>query len=118
MMNSVSDLISRQDAINAIENAFDRETILNRFVRKIAISAVKLLPSAQPKQRWIPCSDVPDTNRNVFIARGEQAIMTVCIGHYNHDYKQWYDDRNGSAKGVYDGLYWCEMPSLPEPWRE
>ena len=47
--NKLNDLISRQAAIDAIENAFDRETILNRFVRKIAISAVRLLPSAQPE---------------------------------------------------------------------
>lgn len=45
----MSDTISRQAAIDAIENAFDRETILNRFVRKIAISAVRKLPSAQPE---------------------------------------------------------------------
>ena len=43
------DTISRAAAIDAIENAFDRETILNRFVRKIAISAVRTLPSAQPE---------------------------------------------------------------------
>lgn len=53
----MSDLISRQAAIDAIENAFDRETILNRFVRKIVISAVRLLPSAQPERmtnfEWI-----------------------------------------------------------------
>ena len=52
-----ADSISRQAAIDAIENAFDRETILNRFVRKIAISAVRLLPSAQPEQRWIPVTE-------------------------------------------------------------
>jgi hypothetical protein len=43
------DCISRQAAIDAIENAFDRETILNRFVRKIAISAVRLLQPVQPE---------------------------------------------------------------------
>ena len=56
-----SDTISRQAAIDAIESAFDRETILNRFVRKIAISAVRLLPSAQPelkKGKWIYNSPV------------------------------------------------------------
>ena len=47
------DSIDRQAAIDAIENAFDRETILNRFVRKIAISAVRKLPSAQQE----PCED-------------------------------------------------------------
>ena len=53
----MADLIDRQQAIDAIENAFDRETILNRFVRKIAIIAVRLLPPVTPKQRtgkWIP----------------------------------------------------------------
>lgn len=50
-----NDLISRKAAIDAIENAFDRETILNRFVRKIAISAVRMLPSAQPE--IIRCKD-------------------------------------------------------------
>ena len=46
----VNDTISRQAAIDAIESAFDRETILNRFVRKIAISAVRKLPPAQPEK--------------------------------------------------------------------
>ena len=55
----MNDTISRQAANDAIESAFDRETILNRFVRKIAISAVRLLPSAQPEQKkgeWVPYS--------------------------------------------------------------
>ena len=51
----MSDTIDRQAAIDAIESAFDRETILNRFVRKIAISAVRKLPSAQPD--IIRCKD-------------------------------------------------------------
>ena len=55
----MSDLISRQAAIDAIESAFDRETILNRFVRKIAISAVRKLPPAQP--------EIPDDARDAFM---------------------------------------------------
>ena len=35
----MTDLIERQAAIDAIESAFDRETILNRFLRKIANGA-------------------------------------------------------------------------------
>lgn len=72
----------------------------------------------QPEQQWIPCSErLPDTDRNVFIARGTPESMTVCVGHYRHDYDQWYEDRNWFAKCLYDGLYWCEMPSLPEPYK-
>lgn len=51
----MNDLISRQAAIDAIESAFERETILNRFVRKIAISAVRKLPSAQPERTCVNC---------------------------------------------------------------
>ena len=69
------------------------------------------------EMRWIPVSDPPDTDRNVFIARGEQGNMTVCIGHYGNEYKQWYEDRNWFGMLLYDGLYWCEIPTLPEPYR-
>ena len=48
-------LIDDQQAIEAIEKAFDRETILNRFVRKVAIDAVKALPSVQSE--IIMCKD-------------------------------------------------------------
>ena len=81
-----------------------------------AINDVKHAPTIEPEQKWIPCSDVPDTDRNVLIARGRQNNMTVCIGHYNHKYQQWYEDRNWFAQCLYDGLYWCEIPSLPEPY--
>ena len=72
---------------------------------------------AQSEQRWIPCSEEPDNDREVFIARGEPKFMSVCIGYYDHDYKQWYESRNWFAKCLYDGLYWCEIPPLPEPYR-
>ena len=63
---NVGDMISRQAAIDAIESAFDRETILDRFVRKIAISVVRLLPSAQPeleKGKWIYPTDIKGYGR-------------------------------------------------------
>ena len=71
----------------------------------------------QPEQRWIPCSEKPDTERNVFVARGTSENMSVCVGHYDHGLEQWYEDRNWFARCLYDGLYWCEMPPLPEPWK-
>lgn len=74
------------------------------------------LMSLEP-QRWIPCSETPDTDRNVFVVRGEHEFMSVCIGHYDHDNNQWYEDRNWFAKCLYDGLYWCEIPPLPEPYK-
>ena len=55
----VGDTISRQAAIDAINKALDRETLLNSFVRKVAIDAVKELPPAQPEQIWETCFDCP-----------------------------------------------------------
>ena len=51
----MSDLISRQAAIDAVQHAFDRETLLNSFVRKVAVDALKTMPSAQPDH--IRCRD-------------------------------------------------------------
>lgn len=45
----MNDLISRQAAIDAVNNAFDRETVLTRFVRSIAVRAIRDMPSAQPQ---------------------------------------------------------------------
>ena len=42
----MNDTIYREAAINATNKAFDRETLLNRFVRKVAIDTIKQLPSA------------------------------------------------------------------------
>lgn len=42
----MADYIDRQTAIDEINKALDRETLLNSFVRKIAVEAVKKTPSA------------------------------------------------------------------------
>ena len=54
---TTSDTISRQAAIDAVNNAFDRETLLTGFVRSIAVRAIRDMPPAQPEQKWIPCSE-------------------------------------------------------------
>lgn len=46
----MSDYISRQDAVDAIGKSLDRETILLQFVRRLAIGAVKGLPSARVRE--------------------------------------------------------------------
>lgn len=43
------DLIERSEAIEAVNKALDKETILQSFVRKIAVDAIKGMPSAQPE---------------------------------------------------------------------
>ena len=41
-----TEYIEKQKAIDNIEKSFDKETILNRFIRKIAISAVRRMEPA------------------------------------------------------------------------
>ena len=51
---TMSDSISRQAAIDAVS-----ETLKGVFVeyRDVAEKTIKKVPSAQPEQRWIPCSE-------------------------------------------------------------
>ena len=60
----MDDLIRRQDAIDAINKALDRETLLNSFVRKIAVDAVNVLPSAQ---QWIPVKERYPDKQGVYL---------------------------------------------------
>jgi DNA-directed RNA polymerase subunit RPC12/RpoP len=52
-----TNLIDRKATIDAVNNAFDRETLLTGFVRSIAVRAIRDMPSAQPdphEGHWIP----------------------------------------------------------------
>ena len=44
----MDELIRKQDAIDAVNRALDRETLLNRLVRKVAIDAIRIVPPVQP----------------------------------------------------------------------
>ena len=55
-LTSCSDIISRKATIDAVNNAFDRETLLTGFVRSIAVRAIRDMPSVQPEPQeghWI-----------------------------------------------------------------
>ncbi len=82
------DAISRQGLKESLLSE-DYEKHEYCFPCKEIMKRIDGQPSAQPEQRWIPCSKEPDTDRNVFIARGKPDFMTVCIGYYDHNYKQW-----------------------------
>ena len=53
----MGELIERQATIDAVNNAFDRETLLAVFVRSIALRAIRDMPSVQPEPQWIPVSE-------------------------------------------------------------
>ena len=109
----MNDLISRQAAIDAVENAFDRETILNRFVRKIAISALRKMPSAQPEQRWIPVSEkLPNFAQRVLVSTANFVYEAI---YFDED--AGWSTYNVTFKDVEESEILAWMP-LPEPYAE
>ena len=54
----MNDLIDRQAAIDAVNNAFDRETLLTGFVRSIAVRAIRDVPTIQPDDRLAKIAEI------------------------------------------------------------
>ena len=112
----MSDLIKREDAIEAMEQKY--QDILRIFKRKVKvgekaivsdmIGCIKSLPSADRPQEWIPCSErLPKDNREVLISlEWGIDIGTYERGEWRSEWINHYDDDNVLA--------W--MP-LPEPMK-
>lgn len=111
----MSDLISRQDAIDAVVSSaeeWDRMYIqdLNCRIR----DAIKQLPSAEPElperaeAEWIPCSEMLPMNRKYVLVTFEHSygLMDHGITWYGELEKKWNTSREVIA--------W--MP-LPEPYK-
>ena len=104
----MSNLIERQAAIDEIKAIYEyHDTVTEERI----IDHLKRLPSAQPEQRWIPCSemvDLPDYDVLCCDRYGEELI-----GWLSCSEDQWFCE---SDEGImYDPVAW--MP-LPEPYRE
>ena len=106
----MSDLISRQAAIDALEEQLDYLQMLNKdenpkkeskwYGVNWARNTIDDLPSEQPEQRWIPCSDrLPDNANKPGDFCPKYQVMTtwgVTEGWFNPDH-------NG---GMWDILVW------------
>lgn len=86
---------------------------LNREDNKCELESM-IFQQPPAGQKWIPCSEPPQDDRNVFIAHGTNDFKSCCIGHYEHGMKQWYEDKNWFASPIYDCKYWCDIPELPD----
>ena len=108
-----SDCISRQEAIDAI----DRLDIPEDMCVFEILSHIELeignLPSAQPEQRWIPCSErLPEHGGRYLISVLDGINRRTTVAPYLPRCKAWA--MNGRM------AYWkviAWMP-LPEPYRE
>lgn len=98
------DLISRQAALAAFEDACDYHGV---------IMAIKALPSVIPKDRWIPCSErMPDAAQRVLLsARG-----MVMVGML-HSFGKYRLEPTGFSYVYPKDKIDAWMP-LPEPYKE
>ena len=115
----MDDLISRQDVINAVlVSNFSACTVYGRSEEGMAtakelIQAIKNLPSAQPKQRWIPVSErLPEGGHNIIFCDSKG---NVCEGVYHAIPGQWVGFRWNAIYHHDDVVAW--MP-LPDPYKE
>ena len=104
----MSDIIYRQDAMNAIQKRADEiDSVYSAFWEglKIAQDIVEKVPSAEPERKWIPVTEALPQNYQ----------QTICI-----------DSRGKMMIGTYGEYGWifpCYMNEpvawmpLPEPWR-
>ena len=124
----MDDMIYRQAAIDEIEyeieminSALDSITLdfnarerlrQRRGEAREILNSIQQLPSAQPEQRWIPCSErLPEKDGRYQVTRHDDVTNTEFIDIL------WYEDNlwwNRHSTGNYAVTAW--MP-LPEPYR-
>ena len=120
----MSDLISRQAAIDAIGNYLkkDGDQIVIADVVDAAV-AIGRLPSAQPEKRWIPCSErLPEQYGNYLVSYRtddfESDIGTFDPDRINSDTGEWSAcDANGFYWVASKGLEVIAWMPLPEPYK-
>lgn len=106
----MSDLISRQAAIDEITESFERGDYLQMTLRRI-----ENLPAAEP--HWIPCSErLPEDDELMlvnYIDRRPDA-MDIWIGWHEMENVWYIDGEAHSAEYGNEVIAW--MP-LPEPYK-
>ena len=113
----MNDLISRQAAIEAIEemqipimrSTFPEEQFVFTGMSE-ALSAIKDLPSAQP-ERWIPCSErLPELDESVLATTAWNDITIA----WRIGICEWFIHEGNTNAETADVIAW--MP-LPEPYK-
>ena len=107
----MNDLISRQTAIDALRDAENHA--FNSYYQglKKAHKIIADSPSAQPEQRWIPCSErLPEPRTDVWTCSDIGQIQ----GYYEENVGVWYASF-GQGRDYLELIVTAWMP-LPEPW--
>ena len=116
----MNDMIYRQDAIDAMSESLKR--VFPEY-RQIAEKCLNVLPSAQPEQGWIPCSErLPEEGHDVLITKEpfkikgyEQEVIKAKRSVDPRSRKiEWWSPEFGALK---DKAVLAWMP-LPKPYKE
>ena len=99
----MSDLISRQAAVDVVKHAWAKGLEPTQYLEE--------LPSAQPEQRWIPCSERLPIDAGHYLCSFEKPNR---IDHIHVDLAYWTGGRWYGYRA--DAI--CAWMPLPEPYRE
>ena len=117
----MSDLISRQAAIDALRTCYDTETVTmdngDEYINyDDAVGEIEQLPSAQPEPQWIPITEkLPDFDKCV-LATTSWGTITIA--------ERWKDTKGEENWFVSEGECNAERDDivawkpLPEPYKE
>lgn len=105
----MSDYVNRDD----VKRAVSRWDMQDLYLPVHFLDLIDEIPAVSVPQ-WQTANTPPDSERNIFICYGNPVFRSVCVGHYDHEMERFYEDRNFFAKPIYDAMYWCDMPRLPD----
>ena len=120
----MSDLISRQAAIDGLMCLVKQHEcdLMPDLLHWTGVKAMlESLPSAQPEQRWIPCSErLPEEKMNPNTSDFELVICTTTFGDVRA-YRfgtpiGWNEPHFWNGIGIMDGYVLAWM-YLPEPYK-
>ena len=105
------DLVSRQAAIDALSHMCSEDENGITVSRANVNSMLRVLPSAQPEQHWIPCSErLPDKEGAYIVTDdvgGASCIIFDAFFYCDEGKPTWLLSQNAKA--------WMK---LPEPYKE
>ena len=105
------DCVSRKAAREALcDNCDNVQAVCPHYPCK-QYTAIEELPSAQPEQQWIPCSEPPKESETYIVTAYDGTDKRVTFVKYQKTLKRW--DLTGAR------AYWriLAYKPLPEPWR-
>ena len=108
----MDDLISRQAAIDAADAVWS--VTGDKNVAKVW-DQIKDLPSAQPEQQWIPCSErLPEDEQPILFSTTTGRVHQGRF-HRDNSVNRWYSSLDKMR--AYNNVVNAWMP-LPEPYKE